>query len=283
MRFLAAAILAFLVGTVSTARADVYAFAQQELTSFVFTGATAGPLVFGTSTSAAQIGVPTGFESHLGAIGLPNDALESYVGGPPKPPENFFTQVGPVNADYVRGDAIITAAQNANNVAEGFLAHAGNSSGLGAWSASAPITITSTLGNTVSLSFNFSNLLKLIVDTNHGFTNQSATAVYEFNFTIADAAGIVRFNRSAPEVNAAIGLTAPGTVFLPPTGFPATGSVTLTSSLLPPGVYQATLSGSERVFLSADAATPEPGSLVLLCMGGVGFALMYRLMRSQVS
>jgi hypothetical protein len=284
LRLLAStAVLALIAGIQSGARADVYAFAQQQLTNFTFTGATAGAFTFGTSSSAIQAGVPSGMDAHLGGTGLPSDVLESYVGPPPKPPENLFTQVGQVNADYVRGDALINTARDTNNVGEGFLAHAGNSAGVGAWSASAPITVTAAGGSTVTLSFDFSNLLKVIIDTNHGLGNQSATAVYEFNFTIQNATGIVVFNSKPSDVNKGIGLTAPGSIGAPPSGLPATGSVIVTSILLPAGTYQATLTGSERVFLSASGAVPEPGSLVLLCMGGVAFAAMYRVRRSKVS
>jgi len=282
------AVLALIAGAPGSASADVYAFAQQALTGFTFTGATVGAVVVSTSSSANQNGVPSGSETHLGGATIPSDTLQSYVGLPPRPAENNFGQVGQVNPDYVRGDALISAPFSTNNVAEGFLAHPGNSTGTGGWTATAPITVAAG-GSTLSLSFSFSNLLKVIIDTNHGLVNQAGTANYTFLFVVRDAAGNVVFNSTSQAaqsalVNNGVSLTAPGSVFAPPSGLPATGSVTFTTGTLGAGAYQATISGAETVSLSAAAPTvPEPASLVLLCLGGVGFAAIYRIRRSKVS
>jgi hypothetical protein len=249
--------LVVLLGMAGGARADIYAYATQQLSSFTFTGATVGTLVPGSTTTAVQVGTPSGSESHIGGA----DALESYVGPGPRPPENFFGQVGQVNPDYARGDTQIAnllpgVSPTLTNVAEAFLhTQGGQSSGIGAWSLSAPFTVSA--AGTVTLAFSYSNLLNL-VNTSPG----NSLASYAFDFNIRDAGNSIVFDSAPNAVNNGASLNSPGSV-----NIPGSGTLSITSGTLAPGTYTGTISGTERVFLQA---VPEPSPLA---MGGLTTAV----------
>ena len=265
LAFLATAVVA------APARADFYGYAEQSLSNFNFTGVTTGTRSTGSSSSAVQSALPGGSEAHIAV----EDALQSYVGPTgTRPAENTFTAVGLVNPNYVRGDALITPTYAINNVAEGYLIGAGQSSGSGAWSIAVPITLSAT--GTVTLDFNYSNLIHIL---NSGTLPGSVTASYAFDFSISRTGGGVLFDSSPDVVNASASLTSAGEIFVPVGGGPSAGTVSITSTSLTAGTYEATLTGSERVFLNA-RAVPEPSTLILLGLGGVG--LMARRMR-QIS
>jgi len=253
------------------ARADFYAYSMQELSGFTFTGATIGTLSTGTSTSASQSGVPTGGETQIPA---PFDTLESYVGPGPRPPENFFGQVGQVNPDYARGDVLITPVFTISTVAEGYLNTPGISTGTGSWSVTAPITVAA--NGTVTLGFTYANLLQVMIGASA--LNGSATATYAFDFSIATpgAGGTVVFDSGPTQVNNTIGLTSPGSITLP-----GSGVISITSGVLAAGVYQATIAGNSHIDLQA-RTVPEPASAMLLILGGLGvFGVARRRMKVE--
>lgn len=266
----AAALLVGLFGLVGEARAAFYAYSVQQTSGYTFTGASVGPVSPNTSSSSAQMASPTGFDSHVGTL----DALEAFVGPGGKPPENTFTPKGMVDADYSRGDALLTQGPfTTNNVAELFLAGAGNAQGAGAWSASAPITLSSS--GAVSLTFDFTNQLS-VVNTGAPFPG-TVQASYTYNFNIQDAGGTVVFSSSPTAVNRSISLISPGSTTLP-----GAGTVTITSGTLAAGTYTATISGSENVFASAVSPVPEPSSCVLLCLGGLSALTLARRRRARL-
>jgi hypothetical protein len=211
---------AILLGLVATAvmaapaRADLYGYAEQTTNNFSFTGATIGALSPGTSSSAVQTAVPGGFEAHLGIM----DVLQSYVGPGPRPAENTFTPIGLVNPNYVRGDALITPTFSISNVAEGYLVGPGQSTGSGAWSVTAPITVAA--NGTVTLSFDFANQIHVL---NTGSPSGAVTASYTFEFSIAAIGGTVLFDSAPGEVNGTAGLTSAGEIFVPAGGLPSHG------------------------------------------------------------
>jgi hypothetical protein len=252
-----AAALALLSGLAAEARASVYSYAYQSLDNFTFTGATIGDLTFGTNNSAIVQGGNTPAPNSTATIGI-LDAPQAYVGNPPAPAQNtFFPGAGPVNADYARGDSLITQAPfSTTNVAEGFLNTIGSmAAATGTWNVSAPITLAAS--GAVTLSFDFENLLRVV---NTGPIGSTGSAAYSFTFTIRNDAGVVVFSASPDAVNKTISLTSLGTVQLPPSGVPATGSVTITSGTLDAGNYTASITGTENVFLTV---VPEPSTLAL--------------------
>jgi len=251
-----AAGLALVLGalTAGEARADAYAYAFQQVGTFSFSGATVGALQTLASTSAVQGNgaIPTNVAGDV----QPFDPAQAYVGNLPIPGQNSYSPVGAVNPDYVRGDADIAANFSLiRNVAEGFLTPPGTSNSSGQWSVSAPITLTAP--GTVSLFFAYTNALNVVLTGGPGV----ASASYEFGFTISQGNSVIT-SFSPTQVNSGASLTSPGSVSQAQTS----GTVTL-STALAAGTYQATITGSEKVFLTQQPAVPEPSSVVLLGSG----------------
>jgi hypothetical protein len=254
------------------ARADSYAYSYQQLSNFGFTGATVGTLSTSTSTSAVQGSgaIPSGVDGDV----QPLDAREAYVGNPPTPAQNLFTPpVGQVNPDYTRGDVLIavTPIFTISNVAEGYLTPAGAGNSSGQWSVTAPITITGS-PSAVTLSFNYTNALQVILTNSPGL----ASASYEFGFTITTLGGALVFSSTPDAVNNGISLVAPGSQSQPT----ATGTLAITSGALQPGTYNATITGSEKIFLGQTAVIPEPASAIMLG-SGLALALGCTLLRGR--
>ncbi|GAC1468482.1 MAG: hypothetical protein NVSMB9_11200 [Isosphaeraceae bacterium] len=253
--FLAAsAVLAVGIGFGMEARAGFYAYAEQQTSTYTFTGATVGTIKPLSSTSGAQTGAPTGSEAHSAGL----DALQSYVGPGPRPAENTFTPLGQVNPDFVRGDSLVTTTPSFTtaNVAEGFLNGNGNSAGSGSWSVSAPITLSQ--AGTVTLGFAYMNNLTL-VNAPVGTQTGTVAADYGYIFNIQDGNGFTVYSSAPTAVNRSLSLSTAGTA-----GGPGLGTLAITSTTLAAGTYTATISGSEHVFLDV---VPEPGSVALMAIG----------------
>jgi len=262
-RFVACgAALALTLALAGEARASFYAYSVQQTSNYTFSGATVGTLQPLSSTSAAQLGSPSGSETHQNENGG-FDALQSYVGpAGTRPGENTFTALGQVHPDYVRGDALVTAppggAFGTNNVAEAFLIGPGNSAGSGSWAVSAAITVTTP--GALTLSFNYTNQLTL---SNTGVPFPGIVAAdYGYTFSIQNAQGVVVFTSSPTAVNNNVSLVLPGSSV----NLPGSGTVTIISGQLATGTYVATISGSEHTFINS--SVPEPGAMVLLGIGG---------------
>src|SRR5438105_4716107 len=140
-RFVALAI-ALIAAT--PARAAVGAFSMQWTYGYtLYSPGTLGTFIADThsATSAVQSAAPTGAEARSGI----EDALQSYVGpAAGRPREDFFQQKGATTPDYSRADSEInTAGPLTHGLAELYLASVGDSSASGAWSLSAPLTLTS--------------------------------------------------------------------------------------------------------------------------------------------
>jgi len=269
-RFLAGLSAAFLMtGIAGQAQAASYAYSVQQLSGYSFSGATIGALTSGGNNSAIQVGNPNGnqqFQSN--SQGVANDTQQAYVGPAPAPPENQFAPRGQVGPDYIRSDSLTTAGPfTTNTVAEGFLGGsvAGTSIGQSSTSVSAPITVTGTVGNAVTLNFTATNQLVAALT---GPLPASAQASFAFTFSITNSAGVVVFSSSPTLVNQSISQNVVGTTTVTNT---AVASGPLTSGVLAPGTYTASITQTSRVFLTQSAAIPEPSSLL---MGGMAFGLL---------
>jgi len=270
-RLLAGALgLAAFAGLTGEARANFYAYSVQQTSGYTFSGATVGTLTPLSSTSAAQVGNPSGNEAHTGGL----DALQSYAGpAAGRPAENTFTALGQVNPDYARGDALVTAPPSAfgtNNVAEAYMIGPGNSAGSGSWAVSAPVVLTT--GGALTLTFNYTNRITLV---NTGSPAPGAVAAdYGYTFTIQNAAGAVVFTSSPSAINNNLSLGTTGSIDLP-----GSGSISITSTTLTAGTYTATITGSEHTFINT---VPEPTSVASATIGlalVAGVALRNRLRR----
>jgi PEP-CTERM motif len=256
----AVALLAILGGE---ARASFYAYAVEQTDTYTFSGATMGAFSPGSSTSAAQVGSPSGSEGHAATL----DALQSYVGPiAGRPAENTFTPLGQVNPDYARGDALVTVPPSAiatNNVAESYMVSAGNSAASGSWAVSAPITVTA--AGAVTLGFHYTNQLTV---THTGVPGGTVAADYSYVYTIRDATGAAVFTTSPDAINANTSLTAVGSI-----STPGSGTIAITSGTLAVGSYTVSITGSEHTFINS---VPEPSSCVLLGLGGLGLVGLAR-------
>src|SRR5262245_40440589 len=96
-RLMASAALVLFAGLTGAARADFYAYAVQQTNNYTFTGATRGPVLANSSSSAVLDSSISGSEAHVGVL----DALQSYVGpAAGRPPENTFTPKGLTTPPY---------------------------------------------------------------------------------------------------------------------------------------------------------------------------------------
>jgi hypothetical protein len=159
----------------------------------------------------------------------------------------------------------LTVVPSTNDVAELYLNSLGNSSGSGAWSLSAPLTLTSI--GAVTLTFNFANELQLLNDG-----NGTAQGKYSFNVSIQTPTGGVVFDESPSSVNRSLSLLSAGSI-----DSISSGTVVLTSNTLSAGSYFITVSGNESAFGSV-TQVPEPATLSVIGLGCV--ALLARRRRA---
>jgi hypothetical protein len=255
--------LVLLCGLAGEARADLYGYSVLETSTYTLSGGTVGTISPNSLTSAAQLGSPSGSESHVGT----QDALQSYVGaGAGRPAENTFTPKGMTTPDYTRADALIgSPIFSTNGVAEAFLSIGANAGGAGAWSSSLPITLAAS--GSVTLSFHYTDELSVV---NTGSSPGAVQADFSYLFSIQNSAGNLVFISAPNAVNEAISLISLGS-----TTIPGSGSLSITSGTLAAGTYTATISGANHVFMNDPVGTivpvvPEPSSFVLVCVGFAG-------------
>ena len=251
----AAITIGAIAGWATPARAAVVAYSLQQTSGYTLTGGTLGLFSPNTSSSAAQTATPSGFEAHSGLA----DTLQSYAGpAVGRPAENTFAKKGQTTPDYSRGDSLINlVAPASNDVAELYLTSTGNSSGSGAWSISAPLTLTAP--GSVTFGFNFNNELQVINDG-----GGTAQAKFSYNLSIQDSGGNTLFDTSPTNLNRSVSLASPGNV-----DSITTGAITVTSGSLAAGTYVVTVSGNESVFGNL-TVVPEPTTLSLIGLGCVG-------------
>jgi hypothetical protein len=263
-----AAVLAFVGGSARDVVADYfYGYAHQSYSSLALTGGTIGSFGTGSQSSAAQIGIPGGSEAHTDAL----DAIQSYVGPVgTRPAENLFTPLGQVNPDYIRGDSLISNAFGLSSVAEGYKVFPGTAAGSGSSTLSTSFTLTAP--GTVTLTFNYSQLVSVIQSSLLGSVSASST----FDFNIHDAlSGQTVFDSSPNALNTSFSLTGTGSAGV----VTNSGNFSITSSQLTAGTYQVTITEGSRVFISNPV--PEPSSLILIGLGLAGIVPFVRRKRSQ--
>ena len=270
-----AAALIVAAGWTGAARADfVYAYAEQTLTNLTVTGAgLANAVGTGSATSASAA---------INGIGIatnnPTDTLQAYQGTPPPAPQNDFTKYstaggGPQAGDFTRGDTVLTGAANLfttgvslSNVAESFLSTGGGASfGPGLVSSSGNVSVSGsfTAATTSSVSVNFGFANDIIVQRSG--TAGPASSSYAVIIAIKDQHG---HEIDASPTSLQNALTAPPNG--PEVITSGTGSALLNLGGLTSGdTFSITIS-SVNSSSATIAAVPEPSSMVLAVVGGLG-------------
>jgi len=258
---------ALMAGLSANARADIaYAYAEQTISGVTLTPSS------GTLTAVGSLNTSTLDGATVNGSGIsksdPLDALQTYF-GPTPPPENTFvrtaTGVLPAGASFTRGDVQIanlnTAAATGNVVSESLLnTTSGPASETGNSALTATFIFTPTNTSTLSVKYSYLNDI-YVATTGLG----AASASYNFDFTIKDAAGNVVFlYGSTPQsANTNLALSAP------PQGgeIIRTGTDTVTTGTLTGGATY-TLIFTEKTATSVALSVPEPGSMTLAAVAG---------------
>jgi len=257
---------ALMAGLSATARADIaYAYAEQTISNVTLTPSA------GTLTAVGSLNTSTLDGATVNGVGVsrsdPLDALQTYF-GPTPPPENTFVRTAlgalPNGPSFTRGDVQIANLNTAgvgNVVSESLLNGTGPASETGNSALTATFTFTPTATGTLSIGYRYANDI-YVATTGLG----AATASYNFDFTIKDAAGNVVFLYGSSPLSANTNLT----LSAPPQGgeIIRSGTDTVTTGTLTGGQTY-TLIFSEKTATSvALAAVPEPGSMTLAAMAG---------------
>jgi len=258
---------AMMAGLAANARADIaYAYAEQTISNVSLTPAS------GTLTAVGSLNTSTLDGATVNGNGVsksdPLDALQSYF-GPSPPPENTFTRTAtgvlPAGASFTRGDvqiANLNTAAVGNVVSESLLNGVGPASETGNSALTATFTFTPTATGTLSVGYNYANDI-YVVTTGLG----AASASYNFDFTIKDAAGNVVFLYGSSPLSANTNLT----LSAPPQGgeIIRSGHDTVTTGTLNAGTtYTLIFSEKTATSVSIPAAVPEPGSMTLAALAG---------------
>lgn len=260
--------LAAAIGLGGSAHADSYAYSNQTLSNFTFAGPTPGALSFGGQNGATINGSGPAMSNST------NDVPQAYAGVGAPPPQNTFTPTNVGSGNYARGDSLVTPTPSFTTAAVGetYLSTIPfQSSGIGNWNVSAPITLTS--AGTVTLSFNYVNNLFAQVTQPGGTASSSLSFSFTITPTNAPNSAPV-FTASPTQVNRGVSVLTIGQQ-----NFQDSGTVTITSASLAAGTYTATITGSARVFATV---VPEPSSIAMAGAGLIGLAgLGLRRMRAR--
>jgi len=270
------AALALTVAFADHARATpiAYGFAEQTISDLT--------IVPGTGTLSAASAVTTGTTDSAtqNASGIsradPLDALQSYLGTPPPPPQNYFvkyaafpgappipsgtapnglTTGGGTLDSFTRGDVLITGVTSTSSssvVAESFLKGApGHESGSGALSAT--VTIRPSDTTKLTIAYNFANDAYVMTSAGGG-----AQAQYHFDITIKDSTGALVFSSSTADTNLSLGSPPNGDEIL------RSGTETVTTTTLTGGAdYTVIFSSSAATFVATENVIPEPSTVVM--------------------
>lgn len=277
-KVLAAAATAGLLSWVGTAQATPYAFANNLITNLSITFANGSSLLplQGGSTNVYDNALFGGSPlSGSQKTGLPNaglDVAQAFSGPGPAPAENTFTPVAPGTFVGTRGDASIGAGgagvATVSNVAEGYGAAAGNSTGKNSSTITFQVAGT---GQPVSLSF--TDTVKLIAST-AGLINETATpgVTNTFSITPANSNVLATFQPSAinTSISSQNGNQSPNT-------YDFSGPFMFTTPVLTSGViYNISLLSLSTENITPGIPVPEPATLGLLGAGLLGLGMLGR-------
>jgi hypothetical protein len=259
--------LALAGGWAANAQAQgiAYAFGQETISGVSITPLTTLVSGVDTSTQASAtrtIGPPVG-----AAFSDPLDTPQAYLGGAPASPPNNFTRYAPGSppvspttpASFTRSDAQIVslaaATNTASTVAESFLNVVGRETAQSGVTAAVSLLVPTSTALTIA--YTFANRAAVFVNSGN-----NATASYQFNITIRDAAGTVVFNSNTANTN--LTLAAP-----PPVGVLSeiirSGTESVVTPVLTGG---ATYNFTFSIASQTSVAVPEPDAVTLVAASG---------------
>ena len=196
--FAALAATAILAGLSASVRADIaYGYAEQTISNVSLTPST------GSLTGITLVNTSTLDGATVNGSGVSKsdavDAAQTYF-GPSAPPENTFTRTAtgavPGGTSFTRGDVQITGLGTGNAatsvVSESLLNGTGPTSETANAASTATVTFTPSASGTLAVKYDYANDL-FVVATGSG----TATASYNFDFTIKNAAGLIVFQYGA--------------------------------------------------------------------------------------
>lgn len=285
--------ITLVLGEVSSARADAFAFAENMITNFhIITppGSIVGVVGSRNTVNTAQYGNTFNSSQSPQTIPAISDALQAEAGPDPFPAENAFMPFlneGTFNG--ARADAF-TASGNpfagdgsgetlVENLAEAELPDSANLSAASSGSNIANATFRFSVTIPTTITFAFDTSIELAAATSALGESALASIANAFEIDNSSGAQVFLFTPTTCGTGSLQGSVGSADGVPPSVSISADCSVSGTSPELGPGHYQVSLRSTSQVDVSSPPAseaesTPEPASFLLLAGGIVVLCIM---------